>query len=156
MGKLIYIILYVIVLVNSLQLLMTASSFPLPAGDNNNGSSADDSAATNVCRCNGTKLAIKGNFLSKWLNPSNGESRISMISMAANYLKMLTDNKEVRQYTNDHWLYYKQGSYVTAAIHVMLYSYSLPYSPVTTSFYCYSYVYLPCIYSNVYSTAIAG
>ena len=96
MGKLIYIILYGIVLVNSLQLLMTASSFPLPAGDNKNGSSADDSAAANDCRCNVTKLAIKGNFLSKWLNPSNGESRISAISMAANYLKMLTDNKEVR------------------------------------------------------------
>jgi len=101
MGKLICIILYVLVLASSLQLLLTASSSPLPAADNNNNgesSPANDSAANN-CRCNGTKLTVKGNFLSKWLNPSNSESRITIVSMAANYLKMFTDNKGVRQFT---------------------------------------------------------
>ena len=96
MGKMIYFILFMLVLASSLQLLMTASSFPLPeAKDNSDGVPADDSAATD-CRCNGTNLMVNGNFLSKWLSPSNDESRISIISMAADYLKILTDNTEVR------------------------------------------------------------
>ena len=92
-------ILYVLVLASSLQLLMTASSFPLPAADNNNsdGAPADNSTTANDCRCNGTNLMVNGDFLSKWLNPSNS---ISKISMEADKLKMLTDNTEVRGYTN--------------------------------------------------------
>ena len=88
-------ILYVLVLASSLQLLMTASSFPLPAADNNNsdGVPADNSTAATDCHCNGTNLMVSGVFLSKWLNPS---SSISKISMAADYLKILTDNTEVR------------------------------------------------------------
>ena len=90
-------ILYVLVLASSLQLLMTANSFPLPAEDNNSdGAPADNSTAATDCRCNGTNLMVNGDFLSKWLNPSNS---ISKISMAADYLKMLTDNTEVRGYT---------------------------------------------------------
>jgi len=72
---------------------MTASSFPIPAAESN----GDDPTA-NGCHCNSTNLMVNGNFLSEWLNPSNDEHRISTLSMTANNLMKLTDNKEVREY----------------------------------------------------------
>ena len=88
-------ILYLLVVASSLQLLMTASSFPIPAAEKNGDNpSADDSAATD-CHCNSTNLMVNGNFLSNWLNPSNDTHSISVISMTADNLKILTDNKEV-------------------------------------------------------------
>jgi len=93
MKNFISFILYLLVLASSLQLLMTASSSPIPAGENNGDDpSADDSATTN-CHCNSINLMVNGNFLSKWLNPSN--AHISIISMTADNLKSSTDNKEV-------------------------------------------------------------
>ena len=82
-------------LAGSAQLLMTTNSLPLPAKEISSTAPLDDNSAATDCRCNSTKLKINGNFLFKWLNPSNGESIISTITMAADYLKILTDNKEV-------------------------------------------------------------
>ena len=73
---------------------MTASSFPIPVAENIGDNPSDDDSAATDCHCNSTNLMVNGNFLSKWLNPSNAHN-ISIISMTADNLKNLTDNKEV-------------------------------------------------------------
>ena len=83
-------------LASSLQLLMTTNSLPLPAKEINSTAPLDDNSAASDCHCNSTNLKVNGNFLFKLLNPSNGESIMSTITMAAGYLKIITDNKEVR------------------------------------------------------------
>ena len=82
-------------LAGSEQLLMTTNSLPLPTKDIDSTAPLDDNSATTDCHCNSTTLKVNGNFLFKWLNPSNDDSIMSTITMAAGYLKILTDNKEV-------------------------------------------------------------
>ena len=94
MENFICFILCLLVLASSLQLLMTASSFPIPTAENNG-----DNATAIGCHCSSTNLMVYGNFLFKWLslNPSNDEHKISTLSMTADNLTMLTNNKEVRE-----------------------------------------------------------
>ena len=83
MEKIFHYFVYVFILTSSLQLFLTTSSLPLPpAQSESDDPLADDFAATN-CHCNSTNLKVKGNFLSKWLDPLNAESRISTITMKA-------------------------------------------------------------------------
>ena len=82
-------ILYVLVLASSLQLLMTASSLPISVAESNGDSPPANNSDATDCHCNGKNLTVNGNFLSNW--------SISIISMSADNLRMLTDYKEVRK-----------------------------------------------------------
>jgi len=79
MEKIFHYFVSVFILISSLQLFLTTSSLPLPPAQ----SESDNPLAATNCHCNSTNLKVKGNFLSKWLDPLNAESRISTITMKA-------------------------------------------------------------------------